>query len=103
LHGIVSQDIGIVWNYWIVAVPVVAIGAPIGAYFTSKVSRDVLIVFILLLISMEMVTTLLLIPLTGAMLGLAGFVLGGCALAFWGMLTYRQKRVASGLATAVTD
>lgn len=93
LHGAVSQDIGIVWNYWIVAAPVVAFGAPLGAYVTSHISRDVLISFILLLIAVEMITTLLLIPLTGSMVTVTAVVLGGCAFSFFVMLYYRQKRL----------
>ena len=103
LHGVVSQDIGIVWNYWIVAVPVVAIGAPIGAYATSKISRDVLILFIFFLISVEMITTLILIPFSDEMIWVTAIVLGVCGLIFFGMLYYRQKRVASFRPTAVSD
>jgi len=103
LHGVVSQDIGIVWDYWIVAVPVAAIGAPVGAYFTSKVSRDVLISFILFLIGLEMITTLLLIPFTGEMITVTAFVIGCCAFLFFGMLYYRQRRIATVVPTAVTD
>lgn len=101
LHGVVSQDIGIVWNYWIVAAPVVAFGAPLGAYVVSRVSRDVLIVFVLFLITVEMTTTILLIPFTGSMVTVTALVLGGCALSFFVMLYFRQKRVA--LLTASTD
>lgn len=101
LHGVVSQDIGIVWNYWIVAVPVVAFGAPLGAYVVSRVSRDVLISFVLFLITVEMITTILLIPFTGSMITVVVLVLGGCAFSFFAMLYFRQKRVA--LLTASTD
>ena len=94
LHGVISQDIGIVWDYWIVAVPVVAFGAPLGAYVVSRVSRDVLISFVLFLITVEMVTTILLIPFTNSMVVTTALVLGGCALSFFAMLYYRQKRLA---------
>lgn len=103
LHGVIAQDIGIVWDYWLVAVPVAAVGAPVGAYFTSKVSRDVLISFILFLILVEMVSTLLLIPFTGEMVTVTAFVVGLAAFVFFGMLYYRQKRIAPLAATAVTD
>ncbi len=94
LHGVVLQDIGIVWNYWIVAAPVVALGAPLGAYVVSRVSRDVLILFVLFLISAEMITTVLLIPFTSSIVTVTAFVLGGCAFSFFFMLYFRQKRVA---------
>lgn len=49
---------------WLVCVPVVAIGAPFGAWFVSKIQREVLIVLVLLLIVLEAVTTTLLIGFT---------------------------------------
>jgi uncharacterized membrane protein YfcA len=101
LHGVISQDIGIVWDYWIVAVPVVAFGAPLGAFVVSHVSRDVLISFVLFLITVEMITTLLLIPFSNSMITITAYVLGGCALSFFAMLYYRQKRLA--LLPAGTD
>jgi len=101
LHGVISQDIGVVWNYWIVAAPVVAFGAPLGAYVVSRVSRDVLISFLLFLIAVEMITTILLIPFTGPMIMVTALVLVGATLSFFGMLFFRQKRVA--LLPAPTD
>lgn len=101
LHGVVSHDIGIVWNYWLVTVPIVAFGAPLGAYVVSRVSRDVLIMFVLFLISIEMITTLLLIPFSSSMVTVIAFVLGGCALSFFAMLCYRQKWLA--LRPSTTD
>jgi len=50
--------IGIVWSYWLCAVPVVAVGAPLGAWLASRVHRDVIIRFLLVLIGAELVTTL---------------------------------------------
>jgi uncharacterized membrane protein YfcA len=90
LHALVSGDIGIVWQYWLVAVPVVAIGAPLGAFFASKVRRDVLILFTLTLIAVEFLTTLLLVPFTQSMLLVSALVVALCALSFWGMLRYRR-------------
>lgn len=101
LHGVISQDIGIVWDYWIVAVPVVAFGAPLGAFVVSHVSRDLLISFVLFLIAVEMITTLLLIPFSNSMITITAYVLGSCALSFFAMLYYRQKRLA--LLPAGTD
>ncbi|RMH01238.1 MAG: sulfite exporter TauE/SafE family protein [Chloroflexi bacterium] len=92
LHAVVSKDIGIVWYYWLTAVPVVAIGAPLGAYICSRVHRDTIIKFILLLITIEMISTLLLIPFTPAMQTVTAAVIGTCAFSFYAMLTYRQRK-----------
>lgn len=92
LHGVVAQDIGIVWNYWLVCVPVVATGAPLGALVAAGVKGDVIIVGVLILIALEMTTTLWLIPFTAEMrliAAVAGFV---CAVLFGAMLYWRQRR-----------
>ncbi len=91
LHGAISNDIGIVWEYWLVAAPVVAFGAPLGALFAARVSRDVLITFTLALILIEFVTTLILIHFTPPMLVAAGLVVAVCAASFLGMLYYRTR------------
>ena len=93
LHGLISQDIGIAWNYWLVAVPVVALGAPLGALFAARVSPDVIITVVLSLISIEVITTLWLIPFTKSIVLVTGIVLLLCALGFTGMLVYRRRRV----------
>ncbi len=93
LHGLVSQDIGIVWNYWLVAVPVVAVGAPLGALFAARVSQDVIITTVLSLITIEVITTLWLIPFTKTIVLVTALVMAACMLGFIGMLTYRQRRI----------
>lgn len=91
LHGLVVQDIGIVKNYWLVAVPIVIIGAPLGAYFLTKISRDVLIVAILVLIATEMLSTAILTPFTGTMIAVTGAVMLMTAFIFCWMLYYRYQ------------
>lgn len=93
LHGVVVQDIGIVWNYWLVAVPVVAMGAPLGVFVTTKVPRDWIIWFILFLVTAETITTVILIPFTNAMVLVTILVVVAFVISFAGMLYYRQTRV----------
>lgn len=50
---------------WLCAVPIVAFGAPLGAWFCSFQRREGVIGFLLFLISLELVTTLWLIPFDG--------------------------------------
>jgi uncharacterized membrane protein YfcA len=53
---------GLVMDYWLCCVPVVIVGAPIGAIVCSKVSREVVVRLLLLLIAIELVTTVMLVP-----------------------------------------
>jgi uncharacterized membrane protein YfcA len=63
LHGVVLDDIGPMWNHWLVAVQIVILGAPLGAWVTSRVPRTYIINFLLALIGLELMTTLLLVPI----------------------------------------
>lgn len=45
-------------NYWLAAVPVVVIGAPLGAYFCSKLHFYQIRYFLIVLISLELVSSL---------------------------------------------
>ncbi len=91
LHGVVLQDIGHMWNYWLVAVQIVVIGAPLGAYVTSKVNRHVVINFLLFLISLELMTTLWLVPFkTVTQVLITTTAVVTFAFAFWLMLRYRR-------------
>ena len=97
LHGVVSQDIGIAWNYWLVAVPIVILGAPFGAYIAAKVNRDGIIKFLLFLIGLELVTTLWLIPFNNlTQIVVTAVAVAICAALFWMMLSYRKQNVPMG-------
>ncbi|MEM7134103.1 MAG: sulfite exporter TauE/SafE family protein [Chloroflexota bacterium] len=37
VHAFVLRDIGVVWEYWLVCVPIVILGAPLGAYVAGRV------------------------------------------------------------------
>jgi len=95
LHGVVLNDIGIAWEYWLVAVPIVIIGAPLGATAASYLKRDHIIIFLLSLITLEVFTTIWLVPisLTNALVVGASVVV--CGIWFASLLHYRHNRVAS--------
>lgn len=97
-HGVVAQDISPdIWNYWLVAVPVVVVGAPVGAFVGSKVSRDTIIYFLLSLITIELVTTLWLVPFRSVeQVLITAVAVTICAILFWVMLDYRKKYVPMG-------
>ena len=92
LHGVISQDIGIAWNYWLVAVPIVILGAPLGAYVASKVHRDGIIKFLLFLITVELVTTIWLIPFSTTAIIITAVVVLFAIACFVAMLRYRQQK-----------
>lgn len=104
LHGAVLQDIDpMMWNYWLVAVQIVIIGAPLGAFVTSKVHRHVVINFLLFLISLELITTLLLVPFeTLTQVAITVTAVLSFALAFWLMLRYRRTLPAPDLSVSLS-
>ncbi len=92
LHGVVSQDIGPMWEAWLVAVPIVAFGAPLGALTVNRIGSDILIAALIGLITVEFATTLWLIPFTPTMIWLTFLLIVLCAACFAGMLVYRQRQ-----------
>jgi len=83
------EPVGVVWEYWAVAAPVVAVGAPVGAWVASKVKSDAILLGVFVLILVEVATTVILVPIDlprGAML------LGVLALATWWFRRLRQMR-----------
>jgi uncharacterized membrane protein YfcA len=95
LHGVISQDIGIAWSYWLVAVPIVVLGAPLGAYVAARVNRDGIIKFLLFLITLELVTTLWLVPFRSVtQVVVTAVAVASFAIFFVIMLEYRRRVVA---------
>jgi uncharacterized membrane protein YfcA len=64
-------------GYWIASVPVVVVGAPLGALICSILSREAIVKMLLVLILIEVVTSLMLIPLSPAIIcySLSGLML----------------------------
>ena len=91
LQGLVVGDLGIAFNYWLVAIPVVVIGAPLGAFIASYATRDMIIGLLLSLISLELITTIILVPFTPIVILVTVIAVGVCTIGFWAMLRYRSK------------
>lgn len=53
-----------VQNYWLSAIPVVVVGAPLGAYFCTRMNNKTVAMLLIFLISIELISSLVLIPLT---------------------------------------
>lgn len=94
LHGAVKQDIGIVWDYWLVAVPIVILGAPFGAMVSSRLKRDQIIYFLLTLITLEVVTTVWLVPMRLEHIAVSLVAVTLCGAWFWSLLNYRHHTIA---------
>ncbi|MEL6721738.1 MAG: sulfite exporter TauE/SafE family protein [Pseudomonadota bacterium] len=54
----------VVQGYWYAAIPVVVVGAPLGAILCSWLTRQSIVRILIGLITIELLTTLLLVPLT---------------------------------------
>jgi uncharacterized membrane protein YfcA len=78
LHGLVlAKFTPQVQAYWFAAMPIVVIGAPVGAMICNRLNRIVIARILILLIAFELVTSLWLIPLTSLVVttSLAIFIL----------------------------
>jgi O-antigen/teichoic acid export membrane protein len=91
IHGLIRHDIGIAFEYWMVAVPIVILGAPFGAYFASKAKRDHIIGLLLFLIGLELVTTLILVPFSPTAILVTVIAVLLCIVWFWTMLHFRHR------------
>ena len=81
LSGTLSSE---VLPMWLCAAPIVAFGAPLGAVFCSWQKREHVVVFLILLILLEFISTLWLVPFTFQAKVWAGvfFVVSGLFMLF---------------------
>ncbi len=70
-------------QWWLAAIPVVIIGAPLGAYCCSRLDNRLIAAVLIVLIVVELISTLLLVPLTAKIVAL-----GGLAFLFFLLLYY---------------
>ena len=88
LHLFVVRDFPPhVISYWLAAVPVVIVGAPLGAFLCSRIQRRTIVLILIALIAVELLSTLLLVDLSHG----AG-VVGVAAFAFFGLLNWGMSR-----------
>ena len=74
-----------VMGYWLAAVPVVAVGAPLGALLCSYMKRQAIVWLLLFLIALEFTSTLLLVPMSRPVLWASFATLVICGSIDWGM------------------
>ncbi len=66
IHALYFQDFSEpIQNYWLAAIPVVIIGAPLGAFFCSRLDNGTIALILIVLILIELISSLWIIPLTG--------------------------------------
>ncbi len=91
-HQVLLEDISpSVWGYWVVCAPIVSVGAPFGAWVVSKISRDLLIVMILTLISLDLCSTLWLLKIDEFKAVIIVVTLGFSAIWIISLLNWRKK------------
>lgn len=95
LHAFISKDIGNAWNYWLVCVPIVIVGAPLGAYLLSIIKRDTLIFVVLILISAETLSTIILTDFTSTLVASTITAMTISGLCFYVMLYYHRRYILS--------
>jgi uncharacterized membrane protein YfcA len=88
------EPVGVVWEYWAVAAPVVAFGAPFGAWVASRVKGGVILVGVFVLIVVEVTTTVILVPIDPPRAAMLVGVLAAAALWFRRLRRMRERRWA---------
>jgi uncharacterized protein len=93
LHVFVLIDFTpVVMGYWLAAVPVVAVGAPMGAWICSHMKRHSIVLLLLFLIALEFCSTLLLVPMSQPVLWVSLGTLVVCGCVDWAMSQARRYR-----------
>lgn len=100
-HLFVLRDFtGPVVDMWLAAVPVVAVGAPLGALLATRMSRTTIVRILYVLISIEFISTLVLVPRSAAQTSLfVGAIVLASALCL-AMAVARRYRVPAASAIA---
>lgn len=80
--------------YWLAAVPIVCVGAPLGAFICAHMKREHIVWFLIFLITLEFISTVLIIKVSPMVMLTAGITLLVCGLVNWRMCqikTYTPK------------
>lgn len=92
-HVFLVQDFeGVVVEYWIVAAPVVALGAPLGAYLCTLMSPTTVRGVLIVLIAAELVSTVVFVPFTPVLALVSAASLA--VLCTWFAVLLRSERYA---------
>lgn len=91
-----------VMGYWLAAIPVVAVGAPLGALLCSYMSRRSVVNLLLFLIALDFVSTLVLVPLSRSVLLVSAGTLLVCGSVDWFMSRVKDY-VPSAMESSAQD
>lgn len=79
-----------VFGYWMAAVPVVVVGAPLGAVACAYMSRQVIANILIGLITIELISSLLIIPMRETVVVYSLVTLAGCLTIYF--LMFQSQR-----------
>ena len=89
VHQFVINDFNIpIQEYWFAAIPIVVVGAPAGAIICNFLSRQSIVSMLVVLIALELSSSLLLIPLNFSLITLGVF-----AFSLFSFIYYWMHRV----------
>ncbi len=97
LHQFIIGDIApVVYNYWLVCIPVCLLGAPLGAFVVSKAKRLHIINFLCIIILVQFLGAIFIIKPRGDLLlfSIGGFLLG--IIIFFLLTTRKKQKQLSG-------
>lgn len=95
-HGLYVVDTQPVMPYLLVCIPVVIVGAPLGAWLMCLCRRWQLVAFVMLLISAELVSTLLLLDFSKQLIAVMVVCCFICTLCFSHLLWRGRRRLLGG-------
>lgn len=92
LHYFIINDFGAAeFNYWLVCIPVVVFGAPVGAYFINKRTRAFISKFLYVVILAQFIGALFIIRPTGDLLNFSLLVFIFGIFFFFGFYFFSKK------------
>jgi uncharacterized membrane protein YfcA len=91
LHLFLLKDFAsAVMGYWLAAVPIAVVAAPLGALICSHMKRHSIVHLLLFLIGLEFISTVILVPMTSTVLWVSLGTLVVCGSVDFGMSRSRR-------------
>lgn len=93
-HALVIGDFhGTPRELWLAAVPVVAVGAPLGALICTRLNRTTIVAVLAVLILAELVSTMVIVPMSQHTRAIAAGALALTTLGCWRLTRWRRYEV----------
>ena len=83
-------------SYWLAAIPVVVIGAPLGVYFCTKLNNKTIASMLICLISFELLSSILIIPQTSFIISISVFYFLLSSLIFYRLHLVTRYKPSQG-------